>query len=66
MVSSKGRKTLRLQMQWSVNTVLVVFFVLFCLASSSAFATCHTVTPAGSGTKTGADWNNAFAGFRAP
>jgi hypothetical protein len=24
---------------------------------------CHTVTPAGSGSRTGADWNNAYAGI---
>ena len=63
MMSSQRGKTLPLQMQWSVSTVLVVFFVLFCLASSSAFAACHTVTPTGSGSKTGADWNNAYAGI---
>jgi hypothetical protein len=63
MVSFNGRKKLLLQMQWCFNTVLVLF-VLFC-ASSSAFAACHTVTPSGSGSQTGADWNNAYAGIPA-
>jgi hypothetical protein len=61
MVSSKGRKAL--QLQWRVGTALLVFFVFSCLASSSAFAACHTVSPSGSGSKNGADWNNAFAGI---
>jgi len=64
MVSSKEGKTLSLQMQWRLNTLLVLF-VVFCLASPSAFAACHTVTPSGSGNKTGADWNNAYAGIPA-
>ena len=64
MVSSKGRKTLPLQLQWRLNTVLVLF-VLFCLASSSAFAAYHAVTPSGAGAKTGADWNNSYAGLPA-
>lgn len=38
-------------------------FILFALSISSAFAACHTVTPSGSGSKTGADWSNAFAGL---
>lgn len=38
-------------------------FILFALSISSAFAACHTVTPSGSGSETGADWNNAYAGL---
>ncbi len=38
--------------------------VLLLLASSAiASASCHTITPSGSGTKSGADWNNSCAGF---
>jgi len=37
--------------------------ILFGLSLSSAFAACHTVSPTGSGAKTGADWNNAYAGL---
>lgn len=38
--------------------------VLLVLAGSAiASAACHTVTPAGLGTKSGADWNNSCAGF---
>jgi hypothetical protein len=38
-------------------------FILFALSISPALAACHTVTPSGSGSQTGADWNNAFAGL---
>jgi hypothetical protein len=42
-------------------------FILTALIFSAkgASATCHTVTPTGSGSKTGADWNNAYAGLPA-
>src|ERR1035437_7513401 len=36
-------------------------FIAFIFSTSSVFAACHTVTPTGSGSKTGADWNNAYA-----
>ena len=62
MVSSKGRKTLPLQMQWCLNTALIVF-VLFCLASSSAFAACHAVSVSGAGSANGTSWSNAYAGI---
>jgi hypothetical protein len=57
MVSFNQRK-----LQWFLNAVLVVL-ALFLSASSSAFAGCVTVSPSGSGSKTGADWNNALAGI---
>lgn len=43
--------------------------MMFALASlallfaGAAQAACHVVTPSGSGTKSGADWNNAIAGI---
>ena len=41
----------------------LLFLVAFVpLALSSAYASCHVVTPTGSGSKTGADWSNAYAG----
>jgi hypothetical protein len=62
MVWSKGRQVLPARMLRRLNTVILVF-LLSCLASSSAFAACHAVTPGGTGSKTGADWNNAYAGL---
>jgi len=59
MVSSNERKS---QAEWFLNALLVVL-ALVLSSSSSAFAACHTVTPSGSGSKTGADWNNAYAGI---
>jgi hypothetical protein len=42
----------------------VMFLALFvCLSITQAFAACHAVTPTGSGSKTGGDWNNAYAGL---
>lgn len=41
-----------------MKSLLVIF-----LLCPMAFAACHTVTPTGSGTNSGADWNNAFAGL---
>jgi hypothetical protein len=38
-------------------------FIASILSASSVFAACHVVTPSGSGGKTGADWNNAYAGL---
>jgi hypothetical protein len=62
MVSSKRIKTFSFQLQCRLNAVLLVL-VIFGFASSSAFAACHAVIPTGSGSKSGADWNNAFAGI---
>ena len=59
MVSSNERKS---QAEWFLNALLVVLALLLS-SSSSAFAACHTVTPSGSGSKTGADWNNAYGGI---
>lgn len=42
---------------------MLSLFGCILVACSSAFATCHVVTPSGSGAKTGADWNNAYAGI---
>jgi hypothetical protein len=39
--------------------------ILASRAIAPAFAACHAVTPSGSGAKTGADWNNAYAGLPA-
>jgi hypothetical protein len=39
--------------------------VIFVLSAQTAVAACHAVTPSGSGAKTGADWNNAYAGLPA-
>jgi hypothetical protein len=44
-----------------VKTLFLLIFA--CLAIPQALATCHAVTPSGSGSKTGADWNNAYAGL---
>jgi hypothetical protein len=38
-------------------------FIAFIFSGKNAFAACHVVTPSGSGSKTGADWNNAYAGL---
>lgn len=37
------------------------FLLIF--VALSAFGACHVITPAGAGSKSGADWNNACAGF---
>jgi hypothetical protein len=44
-----------------VKSLLLLIFA--CLAIPQAFAACHAVSPSGSGSKTGADWNNAYAGL---
>jgi hypothetical protein len=41
----------------------VAIFIAFIFSAKAAFAACHTVTPSGSGSQTGADWNNAYAGL---
>ena len=41
----------------------VLIAILLFLAPKAASAACHVVTPAGSGAKSGADWNNAYAGL---
>jgi hypothetical protein len=41
----------------------IAIFIAFIFSAKSAFAACHTVTPSGSGSQTGADWNNAYAGL---
>jgi hypothetical protein len=38
-------------------------FIAFVFSAKGTFAACHVVTPSGSGSKTGADWNNAYAGL---
>lgn len=40
-------------------TILIAFI----FSAKSTLAACHTVTPSGSGSQTGADWNNAYAGL---
>jgi hypothetical protein len=49
-----------IQSQFAKSLLLLIFA---CLAIPQAFAACHAVTPSGSGSKTGADWNNAYAGL---
>jgi hypothetical protein len=39
--------------------------IAFVFSAKGALAACHAVTPSGSGSKTGADWNNAYAGLPA-
>jgi hypothetical protein len=63
MVWSKGRQVLPARMLRRLRVTLV--FLLSCLATSSALAACHAVSPAGSGSHSGADWNNAMAGIPA-
>jgi len=40
-------------------------FVFLMLNTRIAFAACHAVSPSGSGSNSGADWNNAYAGIPA-
>ena len=56
MVSPKEKKILRLPL----NALMLVCFLPF-FTSSAAFAAFHAVSPSGSGTRSGADWNNAYA-----
>ena len=44
------------------NTIFLLCagFLFFGSGISSVYAACHVVTPTGSGTKSGADWNNAL------
>jgi len=44
----------------------ILFLIVFVATAFNLEAACHVVTPAGSGAKTGADWNNACAGFTGP
>lgn len=37
--------------------------VIWILTAADAFAACHAVTSAGSGSRTGANWSNAYAGL---
>jgi hypothetical protein len=41
----------------------VFSLILFGLSISPALAACHTVTPTGSGSENGTDWNDAYAGL---
>lgn len=36
--------------------------ILILLVAPSAFSACHVILPSGAGSKTGADWNNAYDG----
>jgi len=49
----------------SFLTKAAFVLILSCLTISPAFSACHCVTASGSGSKTGADWNNAYAGLPA-
>ena len=47
-----------------MQKVLVAsLLAIFTLLTSHAWATCHVITPAGSGNQSGSDWNNACAAF---
>jgi hypothetical protein len=39
----------------------VAIFIAFIFSAKGTFATCHAVSPSGSGNHSGADWNNAMA-----
>ncbi len=57
-------------MTWTKSLLMArllraAIFIAFIFSAKSAFAACHVVTPSGSGSKTGADWNNAYAGLPA-
>jgi len=46
--------------------IVICFAVLASsITSRPAAAACHVVSPSGSGTRSGADWNNAYAGLPA-
>lgn len=47
----------------SFTKILVPVLIIGAFTISTAFGACHVVTPAGSGAKSGADWNNAYAGL---
>lgn len=40
-----------------------MFALLLIFAATASFGACHAVTPSGSGSKNGADWNDAYAGL---
>jgi hypothetical protein len=44
-----------------VRMLRVAIFIALIFSAKSAFAACHVVTPSGSGSKNGTDWNNAYA-----
>src|ERR1044071_825675 len=46
-----------------MGSKLIAIAVLALAGSSAARAACHVITPSGSGTHSGADWNNAMAGM---
>jgi hypothetical protein len=43
--------------------IRAAIFIALIFSTRSAFAACHVVTQSGSGSKSGADWNNALAGL---
>ncbi|HTT22809.1 MAG TPA: hypothetical protein VMG82_28020 [Candidatus Sulfotelmatobacter sp.] len=45
------------------KTKILYLAAVLALLPSSVHAACHAVTPSGSGSKSGADWNNAYAGI---
>jgi hypothetical protein len=47
----------------SSNAPLLLAIVALLFSGITASATCHAVSPAGAGSKTGADWNNSLAGL---
>jgi hypothetical protein len=62
--------TLGVEMTWTRSLLMArllraVIFIGFIFSAKNAFASCHVVTSSGSGSQTGADWNNAYAGLPA-
>lgn len=41
----------------------LLFCIILVAMATRSYATCHVITPAGGGSKNGADWNNACAGL---
>jgi len=62
--------TLGVEMTWTRSLLMVrllraAIFMAVIFSAKNAFASCHVVTSSGSGSQTGADWNNAYAGLPA-
>jgi hypothetical protein len=46
-----------------ISIFFVCIYIACTFSAGNAFGACHAVTPSGAGSKTGADWNNAYAGL---
>ena len=62
MYKSSVSQTIQSRIQSRLGKAAFLF-IISCMAIPQIFAACHVVTPTGSGSKTGADWNNAYAGL---